>query len=132
MNMKHILLVDDVLTNLKCESLILKDKYKVTTARSGREALEYLENVVPDLVLLDIIMKDMDGYEVMKHMKKNPETSQIPVILLTADTERENEEKALAMGAIDFIRKPVDSKMLLGRIEAVWNMEEQTEWEWVE
>lgn len=124
MNMKHILLVDDVLTNLKCESLILKDTYKVTTARSGREALERLKNVVPDLVLLDIIMKDMDGYEVMEHIKKNPETSQIPVILLTADTERENEEQALAMGAVDFIRKPVDPQMLLDKIEAVWAMEE--------
>ena len=122
--MKHILLVDDVLTNLKCESLILKDTYKVTTARSGREALECLKNVVPDLVLLDIIMKDMDGYEVMEHIKKNPETSQIPVILLTADTERENEEQALAMGAVDFIRKPVDPQVLLDKIGAVWAMEE--------
>lgn len=120
--MRHILVVDDVLTNLKFESFILKDRYNVTTVRSGRGALECLQSEVPDLVLLDIVMKDMNGYEVMECIKKNPATAQVPVILLTADTERENEEEAFARGAAGFIRKPVDPQMLLDAIEAVLEM----------
>lgn len=122
--MKHILLVDDVSTNLKCVDLILKNKYKLTMAKSGSEALDCLNSVIPDLVLLDIHMQDMDGYEVMQHMKENPRTADIPVILLTADAEKGSEERGIALGAIDFIRKPFEPQMLLERIEAIWKREE--------
>ena len=121
---KHILLVDDVATNLKCEELILRNQYQVTMVKSGREALECLQNVIPDLVLLDIRMHEMDGYEVLKHMKEDPKTAAVPVILLTADTEQESEERGIALGAIDFIRKPIEPQLLLERIEAVWETEE--------
>lgn len=122
--MKHILLVDDVSTNLKYEDLILKNKYKVTMVKSGQETLECLKSVMPDLILLDIHMQDMDGYEVMKHMKEDPETADIPVILLTADADEDGEERGIALGAADFIRKPINPQDLLDRIEAVWKMEE--------
>lgn len=122
--MKHILLVDDVATNLKCEELILRNQYQVTMVKSGREALECLQTVRPDLVLLDIRMHEMDGYEVLKHMKEDPKTAAVPVILLTADTEQESEERGIALGAIDFIRKPIEPQLLLERIEAVWETEE--------
>lgn len=122
--MKHILLVDDVATNLKCEELILRNQYQVTMVKSGREALECLQTVRPDLVLLDIRMHEMDGYEVLKHMKEDPKTAAVPVILLTADTEQESEERGIALGAIDFIRKPIEPQLLLERIEAVWKTEE--------
>ncbi|MBD5504666.1 MAG: response regulator [Lachnospiraceae bacterium] len=122
--MKHILLVDDVATNLKCEELILRNRYQVTMVKSGREALECLQTVIPDLVLLDIRMHEMDGYEVLKHMKEDPKTAAVPVILLTADTEQESEERGIALGAIDFIRKPIEPQLLLERIEAVWETEE--------
>ena len=122
--MKHILLVDDVSTNLKCEGLILKNKYKVTMVKSGQEALESLGSVMPDLILLDIRMQDMDGYEVMEHIKKNPETADIPVIFLTGDVNEDSKERGIALGAADFIRKPYEPQTLLERIEAVWNMEE--------
>lgn len=122
--MKHILLVDDVSTNLKCEGMILKNKYKITMVKSGREALDFLKNVIPDLVLLDIHMQEMDGYEVMEHMKENPETAGIPVILLTADAEEDSEERGIALGAVDFIRKPFEPQILLDRIEAIWKTEE--------
>ena len=121
---KHILLVDDVATNLKCEELILRNQYQVTMVKSGREALECLQTVIPDLVLLDIRMHEMDGYEVLKHMKEDPKTVAVPVILLTADTEQESEERGIALGAIDFIRKPIEPQLLLERIEAVWETEE--------
>lgn len=120
--MKHILLVDDVSTNLKCEEFILHDKYKVTKAKSGEEALRYLETIVPDLILLDFHLRKMDGYEVMEYMKRNSKTAGIPVILLTAD-EHVNEERSLALGAVDFIRKPFDPQTLLDKIEAVWHLE---------
>lgn len=122
--MKHILLVDDVSTNLKCEGMILKNKYKVTMVKSGREALDCLKTVIPDLILLDIRMQEMDGYEVMEHMKENPEMANIPVILLTADAEENSEERGIALGAVDFIRKPFEPQVLLDRIEAIWKTEE--------
>ena len=80
--------------------------------------------MIPDLVLLDIRMHEMDGYEVLKHMKEDPKTAAVPVILLTADTEQESEERGIALGAIDFIRKPIEPQLLLERIEAVWETEE--------
>lgn len=122
--MKHILLVDDVSTNLKCVDLILKNKYKLTMVKSGREALDFLNNAIPDLVLLDIHMQDMDGYEVMQHMNERPETAKIPVILLTADAEAGSEERGSALGAVGFIRKPFEPQVLIDRIEAVWKTEE--------
>ena len=122
--MKHILLVDDVSTNLKCIELILRDKYKVTMVKSGGEALECLDTMIPDLVLLDICMKDMDGYEVMECMKENPNTADIPVIFLTADAGQESIERGYALGAADFIRKPVDPQNLLDRIDVIWELEE--------
>lgn len=122
--MKHILFVDDVSTNRKCVGLILKDRYKVTLVKSGREALDCLNTMIPDLVLLDIFMQEMDGYEVIKHLKENPVTARIPVVFLTADSEQESEERGIALGAADFIRKPVEPQVLLERIEAVWRREE--------
>lgn len=126
--MKHILLVDDVSTNLKCEEFILHNRYKLTMVKSGEEALRYLETTIPDLILLDIHLSRMDGYEVMEHMRRDPRTAQIPVIFLTADGQ-ENEERSLALGAVDFIRKPFEPQTLLDRIDAVWGTEEQREWE---
>ena len=122
--MKHILLVDDVSTNLKCVSFILKNKYKLTMVKSGREALECMETMIPDLMLLDIRMPEMNGYEVMKHMQENPETANIPVILLTADAGEGSKELGMALGAVDFIRKPFEPQVLLDSIEAIWKTED--------
>lgn len=122
--MKHILFVDDVSTNLKCVGLILKNKYKVTMVKSGQDALDCLKTMIPDLLLLDIHMQDMDGYEVMRQMKKNPETASIPVILVTADAEEDGETRGMALGAVGFVRKPFEPQTLLDKIEAVWKTEE--------
>ncbi len=121
--MKHILLVDDVSTNLKCEELILHNKYKVTMMKSGEDALAYLEGVSPDLMLLDIHLCGMNGYEVLEVMKKDTRMAGIPVILLTADG-LENAERGIALGAVSFIRKPFDPQVLLDRIEEVFITEE--------
>lgn len=122
--MKHILVIDDVSTNLKYANMILRDQYEVTMMKSGREAVKYLNGCIPDLILLDIRMQEMNGYEVMEHLKKNPATAQIPVILITAEYEEESREKGIAMGAVDIINKPFEPQVLLERIEAVWKEEE--------
>lgn len=117
--MKHILMVDDVATNLKCAAEVLKEQYEITAVRSGAKALEVLKNTIPDLILLDINMPQMNGFEVFERIKEMPELSEIPVIFLTAETNKEVEEKGLKMGAADFIRKPFDPADLCGRIEKV-------------
>lgn len=122
--MKHILLVDDVSTNLKCEELILHNRYKVTMVKSGEDTLRYLESTIPDLILLDIHLSRMDGFEVMEHMRKEPKTASIPVIFLSAD-DHVDVERSLALGAVDFIRKPFDPQTLLDKIQDVWRTEEQ-------
>ena len=91
--------------------------------KSGKEALDCLKSVIPDLILLDIHMQEMDGYEVMRHMKENPETANIPVVLLTADAEVDSEERGMALGAVDFIRKPFKPQELLDSIESIWGTE---------
>lgn len=122
--MKHILVVDDVSTNLKCIGMILKNQYQVTMLKSGEEAVNYLNSQLPDLILLDIRMHGMNGYEVLEQLKKDPVTARIPVILITADSAKESKEKGIALGAVDFIGKPFEPQFLLDRIEAVWKEEE--------
>jgi len=122
--MKHILIVDDVTTNLKCAAEVLKKYYKLSMAKSGRQALDFLKEVKPDLILLDIRMPEMDGYETLAEIRENPETQYIPVVFLTADSDRESEIKGLKMGAMDFIRTPFEPEIMLSRIDKIIQMEE--------
>lgn len=122
--MKHILMVDDVTTNLKVAAEVLQPYYQLSMAKSGKQALQFLRKSQPDLILLDIRMPDMDGYETMAEIKLNPATANIPIIFLTADSERTSEIKGMQMGALDFITKPFDADAMLGRIEKVLQMEE--------
>lgn len=124
MEQKHILLVDDVAMNLKCVSDILSDMYRLSTAKSGKEALGLLKKSKPDLILLDVMMPDMSGYETMQYIKSNPDYADIPVIFLTADSEVESEIKGLKLGAMDYIRKPVDPEVIRGRVAKILQIEE--------
>lgn len=117
--MKRILMVDDVSTNLKCAAEVLKDQYEIMTAGSGEQAFEVLKASVPDLVLLDINMPGMSGFEVFDRMKMIPELSQIPVIFLTAATDKDIEVQGFEKGAADFIRKPYNPEDLIARISKV-------------
>ncbi len=123
--MKRILIVDDVKTNLKCAAEVLKDSYEVTTAGSGEQALLLLKERIPDLILLDINMPDMDGYEVMEYLKQDEEFKDIPVVFLTGGTDRESEIKGLKMGAMDFVRKPFEPEVMRSRINKILQMTEQ-------
>lgn len=122
--MKHILVVDDTATNLSFIENILKDKYKLALAKSGERALKYLEKTQVDLILLDIMMQGMDGFETFERIRKLPMSQYTPVIFLTADVNVENEIKGLKMGAVDFIRKPIVPEVMLNRIGHVLQLEE--------
>jgi CheY-like chemotaxis protein len=115
--MKHILIIDDVTTNLKCVSEILKENYRVTMVKSGKQALDFLKISVPDLILLDILMPDMDGYETLQRIKELKYCENVPVIFLTADTDEDSEDKGFQLGAVDFIRKPFEPDIMMERIE---------------
>lgn len=114
---KHILVVDDVPANLKYAEQLLGERYRLTLAVSGAQALKFLTKAEPDLILLDINMPEMDGCTVLTRLKENPATEKIPVIILTSDADSAMEIKCLALGAVDFIRKPFVTEIMLSRIE---------------
>ena len=114
---KHILVVDDVPANLKYAQQLLSSRYKLTLASSGAQALKFLKRNVPDLILLDINMPEMDGCEVIAELKKETATAMIPIIILTSEVDTAMELKCLELGAVDFIRKPFITEIMLSRIE---------------
>lgn len=114
---KHILVVDDVPANLKYAEQLLGEQYRLTLAVSGAQALKFLTKAEPDLILLDINMPEMDGCTVLTRLKENSATEKIPVIILTSDADSAMEIKCLALGAVDFIRKPFVTEIMLSRIE---------------
>lgn len=104
---KLVLVVDDAPVNLQVVSAILKDDFKVRIATSGAKALDLVKaEPHPDLILLDVTMPEMDGYEVCGILKATPEVKDIPVIFLTGKTETEDETKGFEVGAVDYIHKP--------------------------
>ncbi|GHU12895.1 response regulator [Spirochaetia bacterium] len=115
--MKRILVVDDNLAILKQISTSLADNYEVSLAKSGLLALQICMKEKPDLILLDIEMPDMDGFDVISRLKQNLYLYPVPVIFLTASHDKTIEVKALESGARDFITKPVEKSILLHRIE---------------
>ena len=116
-----ILIVDDVPANLSVLGDLLHDAgYQVKAATSGRAALRYAtQEPQPALVLLDVMMPEMDGYQVLASLRKDPSTQNIPVIFLTSKDEEIDELFGLKMGADDFIRKPFSQRLLVERVKAV-------------
>jgi putative two-component system response regulator len=113
-----VLVVDDTADNLSLMSGLLKDVYKVKVANNGEKALKIASSdMPPDLILLDIMMPGMDGYEVCKVLKSNPATVNIPVIFLTARSEVEDERKGLELGAVDYLTKPVSPPIVMARVK---------------
>ncbi len=113
-----ILVIDDAPDNLALMSGLLKDLYKVKVANSGERGLKIAQSNAPlDLILLDIMMPDMDGYEVCQRLKLDPFTRDIPVIFLTAKSEIEDEQKGLDLGAADYITKPFSPPLVLARVK---------------
>jgi putative two-component system response regulator len=113
-----VLVVDDTPDNLFLMKNLLKDHYRIKVASSGEQALKIASSApTPDLILLDIMMPDMDGYEVCQRLKHSPDTRGIPVIFLTARSDVEDEEKGLGLGAVDYIAKPISPSIVLARVK---------------
>jgi len=112
-----IILVDDIVANLDQGRNMLKTFYSVYPAQSTAKLFEILENVIPDLILLDIEMPGMNGYEAIKKLKADERYAQIPVIFVTAKDDDESELEGLELGAMDYISKPFSAPLLLKRIE---------------
>ncbi|NUP99940.1 MAG: response regulator [Armatimonadetes bacterium] len=111
-----VLIVDDVADNLTVLGEVLIDEYRVRVANSGRKALEIARSEAPpDLILLDIMMPDMDGYEVCRQLKMDDRTRRIPVIFVTALDEEEDESRGLLLGAVDYLTKPISAPIVRAR-----------------
>jgi diguanylate cyclase (GGDEF)-like protein len=116
-DVKHtILIVDDETANIRALSQVLLPEYTVFMARDGRTAIETAENVTPDLILLDVIMTDMSGYEVITELKNSDRTREIPVIFITGLSGVEDEEKGFLLGAVDYITKPFNNTIVRARV----------------
>jgi phosphoserine phosphatase RsbU/P len=115
---KLVLIVDDTPTNVAVVTGLLKDEFRTKVATSGEKALAIAsEAEKPDLILLDVMMPDMDGFEVCRKLKENPDTREIPVIFLTAKTDAVDEVKGFDLGAVDYIRKPFSAPVVLARVK---------------
>jgi putative two-component system response regulator len=120
-----IFLVDDNLTNLTTGKTMLKEHYDIFSIPSGAKLFEILEKVMPDLILLDIEMPEMNGYEAIQKLKEDRKTQEIPVIFLTARNDPGSELEGLNLGATDYISKPFSPPLLLKRIENLLLMRSQ-------
>lgn len=110
--MKTIVVVDDTPDNITFLAGLLKDKYRVKIATNGEQALELIRAAPPDLVLLDIMMPGINGFDVYKELQASPETSDVPVIFLSAMSQLEEIEFGKALGCSDYITKPIDPLQL--------------------
>ncbi|MDR3338109.1 MAG: diguanylate cyclase, partial [Treponema sp.] len=112
----RILVIDDEKTNLMVLNELLSPDYTVLTAKSGGEGLDLAAQERPDLILLDIVMPGMNGFEALKALKDSPETQSIPVIIITGLDNDLDEEKGLQLGAVDYISKPLKNAIVLARV----------------
>jgi putative two-component system response regulator len=121
--MKVIFVVDDSDTSLSIAKRALENHYRVLTMSSGARMLKFLEKITPDLIILDIQMPEMDGFEAIKILKSKPLYAEIPVIFLTSSSDSDIEAKGFELGAVDFILKPFSALVLLGRIKMQLDIE---------
>ncbi len=116
----RVLVVDDIAPNVKLlEAKLACEYYDVITAMSGQEALEKVETGKPDIILLDVMMPGMDGFEVCERIKNNPNTAHIPIVMITALTDVEDKVRGLEAGADDFLSKPINDTALMARVRSL-------------
>ena len=115
---RKILLVDDSETILQMEQMILaKSAYELITARDGEEGVAKALKNKPDLILMDVVMPKMDGYEAVRHLRDNQQTSTVPIVMVTSKAEAESMEAGYVSGCNDYIIKPIDSLELLAKVK---------------
>jgi putative two-component system response regulator len=122
--MKTIFVVDDSDTNLSFAKEALEGRYRVLTMPSAAKMFAILEKIIPDLILLDIEMSEMDGFETLRRMKSSPSYKDIPVIFLTGFTDDAVETRGFELGVVDFITKPFSATLLLDRIKTHLGIDE--------
>jgi len=114
---KKILLVDDAKTVLMMEQMILNQpEFQLITAHDGEQAVELALSETPDLILLDVIMPNMTGIEVLERLRSEPATKRVPIIMVTTRSESEYVDKARAAGCTDYVTKPLDAADLLSKV----------------
>lgn len=117
---KKILVIDDSSTHiLLCQTIFDEEHYEVASAESGKEGLKVIPKVEPDLILLDIMMPEMDGYAVLKELKGKEETKNIPVIMVSAKIQSSDIKKAKELGAINFVKKPIGANRLVEMVNNI-------------
>src|SRR6202158_4788389 len=115
----RVLVVDDILSNVKLlEAKLSAEYFEVVSAFNGLECLAKMDEALPDIVLLDVMMPGMDGFEVCRRIKSNPKTAHIPVVMVTALDQSSDRVAGLDAGADDFLTKPVDDEALLARVRS--------------
>jgi CheY-like chemotaxis protein len=120
--MKKILIVDDSNTNVVLlEAILVSRGYEIQTAYNVDEAYSLMKKERPELILLDLLMPKISGYQFLDQLKKDDRTKDIPVIIVSAVTDAPNIQKTLDLGAVDYIEKPVDIKALVSKVERTLN-----------
>ncbi len=115
-----ILVVDDSTTNVVLLEAILDEKgYQIETALNAKEAYAIIEKQTPDLILLDLLMPKISGFEFLEEIRRNKKTVNTPVIVVSALTDEDNIERIMSMGAVDFVKKPIDLQYLIDKVESV-------------
>ena len=115
-----VLIVDDTPTNLTLLASLLNKQYRVLIANSGAKALEVAQRTPPDVIVLDVMMPGIDGYEVCRQLKQDERTREAPVLFLTALTSVEDEARGFEAGAADFVHKPFNPRTVLARRSSSW------------
>src|SRR5437868_8987030 len=124
----RVLVVDDILSNVKLlEAKLTAEYFEVITAFNGLECLARMEQGAPDIVLLDVMMPGMDGFEVCRRIKSNPKTAHVPVVMVTALDQPSDRVTGLDAGADDFLTKPVDDAALFARVRSLVRREMMTD-----
>lgn len=122
MSNKNILVIDDSNTNLVLlESLFKRNGYRVFSALNGKQALELIVKTVPDLIFLDLKMPEIDGFEFMKLLKNNPNWAEIPVVILSAISDRETIIQGIEMGVVDYLTKPLEIEKVINLTRNILN-----------
>jgi diguanylate cyclase (GGDEF)-like protein len=124
---QSILIIDDERFNIDILSMEFSPEYEILIAKEGRQALKRLENRLVDLILLDIVMPEMNGYEIIKLIKNNERTKDIPVIFITSKNEIEDEAIGLQLGAVDYIRKPFNIPIVRARVKTQLDLKLKTD-----
>ena len=128
-----VLIVDDEPANISLLNEVLKTDYRIMVAKDGKRALLVAQsNPPPDLILLDIVMPELDGYEVLKRLKADEDTKKIPIIFVTSKDKDEDETKGLEMGAVDYIHKPFNPAVVKARVKAHLELKQNRDFlEWM-